>query len=63
MAGSKPNANIAPVTLSSYQYQHITQVHEVPTIACLIVFLYYHAHTHIWYWPKNVKIFKITDRL
>jgi hypothetical protein len=63
MAGSRPNTNITPVILPSHQYQHITQIHEVPVIAWLIVFLYYQAHTHIWYWQKNVKIFKTTDLL
>jgi len=49
MAGTRPNANITSVTLPSHQQQHITQSHEVPTIARRIVFLYYQVHTHIWY--------------
>jgi penicillin-binding protein-related factor A (putative recombinase) len=42
------NANITTVTLPSHQYQHISQIHEVPTIAWLIVFLYYQPHTHMF---------------
>jgi hypothetical protein len=37
--------NITLVTLPSHQNQHIPQIHEVPTIAWLVVFLYYQQHT------------------